>query len=58
MYCTKKAYRHHDPKILLNTSFNINGQPIVRNEQEALSTLISANLDLVVIDDLIIRPAL
>ena len=40
--------------ILLNTSFNVRGQPIVCTPEEAFDTFLSANLDLLVIGNHII----
>jgi carbamoyltransferase len=40
--------------ILLNTSFNVRGQPIVRTPQEAFETFLSAQLDALVIGDFLV----
>ena len=40
--------------ILLNTSFNVKGQPIVCTPAEALDTFLLAKLDLLVVDDFLI----
>lgn len=40
--------------ILLNTSFNVRGQPIVRTPQEAIDTFLSAQLDALVIGDFLV----
>ena len=40
--------------VLLNTSFNVRGEPIVETPEEALDTLVRADLDYLVIGDLII----
>lgn len=40
--------------ILLNTSFNVRGQPIVRTPQEALETFLNAQLDALVIGDFLV----
>jgi carbamoyltransferase len=42
--------------ILLNTSFNVRGQPIVCTPQEALDTFLLANLDVLVIGQYVVRP--
>jgi carbamoyltransferase len=42
--------------ILLNTSFNVRGQPIVRTPEEALDTFLLANLDALVIGDYTVIP--
>jgi|CXWL01.1.fsa_nt_gi carbamoyltransferase len=41
--------------ILLNTSFNVRGQPIVRTPQEAIDTFLNAQLDALVIGDFLVR---
>jgi len=43
--------------ILLNTSFNVKGQPIVCTPQEAVETFLRAKLDLLVLGDFIVTPA-
>jgi carbamoyltransferase len=43
--------------ILLNTSFNVRGQPIVRTPAEAIETFLAARLDLLVIGDYLVLPA-
>ena len=40
--------------VLLNTSFNVKGQPIVNNPDEAISTFGKTNIDVLVIKDYII----
>jgi len=40
--------------ILLNTSFNVRGQPIVRTPQEAIETFLYARLDALVIGDFLV----
>jgi carbamoyltransferase len=42
--------------LLLNTSFNVAGQPIVRTPGEAISTFLDAGLDALVMDRLLILP--
>jgi len=42
--------------ILLNTSFNVKGQPIVCTPQEAVETFLRARLDVLVIGDYIVTP--
>jgi carbamoyltransferase len=44
--------------ILLNTSFNVRGQPIVCTPQEAIDTFLTAQLDLLVMGNQVIAPAL
>jgi carbamoyltransferase len=41
--------------VLLNTSFNVAGEPIVCSAEDALRTFWSTGLDVLVIDDLIVR---
>lgn len=43
-----------DVPVLLNTSFNVRGQPIVRTPQEAVDTFLSAGLDALVLGDLLL----
>jgi carbamoyltransferase len=43
--------------ILLNTSFNLRGQPIVRTPQEALDTFLGARLHALVIGNYVVVPA-
>lgn len=40
--------------ILLNTSFNLRGQPIVRSPEQALDTFLSSNIDALVIEDYLV----
>ncbi|WP_109642375.1 carbamoyltransferase family protein [Lentzea atacamensis] len=40
--------------VLLNTSFNVRGQPIVRTAREAVDTFLSAGLDALVLGDLVL----
>jgi len=47
-------YKLTDIPLLLNTSFNKAGEPIVQNEFDAIQSLITTDLDLLVIDNLII----
>jgi carbamoyltransferase len=42
--------------VLLNTSFNVAGEPVVATPEDALRTARNAGLDLLVIDDFIIEP--
>ncbi|MFD3471893.1 carbamoyltransferase [Streptomyces sp. NPDC058682] len=41
--------------VLLNTSFNVQGQPIVRTPQQAVETFLSAGLDVLVLDKIVVR---
>jgi carbamoyltransferase len=42
--------------ILLNTSFNIRGQPIVRTPTEAIDTFLAAGIDMLVIGNYLVVP--
>jgi len=42
--------------VLINTSFNIHEEPIVRTKQEALKSASEANLDGVIFDDVFVTP--
>ena len=42
--------------ILLNTSFNVKGEPLVRTPQEALHTFTQAGLDVLVLGDYVVQP--
>jgi carbamoyltransferase len=41
--------------VLLNTSFNIKGEPIVNSTEDALRTFWSTGLDVLVLGDLVVR---
>ena len=41
--------------ILLNTSFNINGEPIVCSPDDALNTFFNSKLDVLIIGDYMIK---
>lgn len=43
--------------LLLNTSFNVRGQPIVCTPEEAIDTFISHSLDLLVLDTVVVKRA-
>jgi carbamoyltransferase len=49
--------RHTGVPVVLNTSFNVQGQPIVRTPDEAVLTLRRAGLDALVMDRLLVVPA-
>lgn len=52
------AYGEHTGlPILLNTSFNVRGQPIVRTPAEAIDTFVSAGLDALAIGNLLVTRA-
>ena len=42
--------------ILLNTSFNVRGQPIVRTPREAIDTFLAAQIDMLVIGNYVVLP--
>jgi carbamoyltransferase len=42
--------------VLLNTSFNIAGEPIVETPADALRTFVAANLDVLVLGDFLVHP--
>jgi natural product biosynthesis luciferase-like monooxygenase protein len=50
--------KHSDIPVLLNTSFNVRGQPIVCTPQEAIETYLAAKLDVLVIGNFIVTPKL
>ena len=39
--------------VLMNTSFNVKGQPIVDSPEDAIKTFLSTNIDVLVIGDFI-----
>ena len=43
--------------ILLNTSFNVKGQPIVCSPEEAIDTFLAAGLNALVLGDFIVTAA-
>lgn len=43
--------------VLLNTSFNVRGQPIVRTPEQAIDTFLAAGLDALVIGNFLVVPA-
>ena len=45
-----------DVPVLLNTSFNVMGKPIVHSITDALAVLMTTGLDAVLIDDVLITP--
>lgn len=50
--CRELATRRGGPPVVLNTSFNVAGQPIVETPEEAIATFIGTNIDYLCIDDL------
>ncbi|MEE2612085.1 MAG: carbamoyltransferase C-terminal domain-containing protein [Pseudomonadota bacterium] len=47
-------YKISGVPLVLNTSFNLNGEPIVKSPVEALRTFYSCGLDILVLGDFII----
>ena len=47
----KKFKKNTGVPVVLNTSFNIKGQPIVEKPLEAISTFAGSGLDCLIIDD-------
>jgi len=41
--------------VLLNTSFNLRGHPIVRTPEDAFATFISSGIDILVMEDFLIE---
>ena len=41
--------------VLLNTSFNLRGEPIVTTPENALNTFFKSGLDLLVLDDFVVH---
>ena len=41
--------------VLLNTSFNVKGQPVVDSPKDAIETFYNTNLDFLVIGDYIVK---
>lgn len=50
-----KFYKNTDCPILLNTSFNVRGEPIVCTPQDAIRCFLNTNLDYLVIGNFIIK---
>ena len=46
---------HNLPPIIINTSFNINGQSMVRTTYDALMTFLSSSIDQLIINDTLIK---
>jgi carbamoyltransferase len=41
--------------VVLNTSFNLRGEPIVNTPENALNTFMNSGLDLLVLDNIVVR---
>jgi len=52
----KEFQKLTDLPIILNTSFNVKGEPIVCTPQEAINTFRNANLDVLVLGDYLVQP--
>ena len=52
---TKAFYEKTSVPIILNTSFNVAGEPIVESPQDALNTLLSTGIDLCVLEKVAVR---
>ena len=50
----KEFYRITDVPVLVNTSFNLNGQPIVCDPTDAIKTFFSCGLDILAIGDYVV----
>ena len=51
----KEFYKITDVPVLLNTSFNLNGEPVVMKPEDAIKTFYSCGLDILVIGNYIIK---
>ena len=51
----KKFYEKTDCQILVNTSLNIRGEPIISTVEDALNCFMSTNLDVSVINNFILK---
>ena len=54
-YLINEFYKISKIPILLNTSFNIKGQPIINNPEQAINSLLSTKIDYLIIDNFIIQ---
>jgi carbamoyltransferase len=52
----KELERDGIPPVLINTSFNGRGEPIVNTAQDAARTFMALRLDFLVLDDRLIEP--
>ena len=53
--CNALSARRGGPPVLLNTSFNVAGQPIVETPDEAISTFLRTDIDYLALEDFWIR---
>jgi len=49
--CHKIATLRGDPPVILNTSFNLAGQPIVETPAEAIETFLATDIDMLLLED-------
>ena len=50
----QEFYKITKVPILLNTSFNVNGEPIVMSQEDAIKTFYSCGLDILILDKFVI----
>ena len=53
-----KFYRKTEVPILLNTSFNVMGRPIVHDVEDTVGVFLTSDIDLLVLDDLVFQKPL
>ena len=51
----KEFYKYTSIPVILNTSFNVKGQPIVNTPTQAIDTFLGTNIDILVIGDYILK---
>ena len=55
----KELLQHYEKKydcpVILNTSFNVKGEPIVESPEDAIKTFYSSGLDVLVINNFIVE---
>ena len=49
--CLRLAEHRGDPPVLLNTSFNVAGQPIVETPGQAIDTFLASDIDYLILED-------
>jgi len=50
----KEFYKLTSVPVILNTSFNIKGQPMVNNPSQAINTFMKTNIDVLAIGDFLV----
>ena len=55
--CSRRWGERSGMPVLLNTSFNLRGEPIVASPQDALRTFGRSGLDLLVLENFVVRKA-